>query len=399
MRQPLRIRSISVIPLAIPLRFRFEHAAASRDTADPVLVRLTAETPYGEHEGYGETLARRYVTGETAETVRDDVLDLFLPHLLELRAESFSEVVGFANELPCWIDGRLVNAARCAVELALLDLAGRVFRRRLSDVHGWVDLPGFQPPGCLEQARYSGMVVGRDSKRLRALLLLQRLYGLCDFKIKVAVPGWEDKLARASRALGGALRSGVLTLRADANGAWNLEQALEALPILENAGVSALEQPLPVSDEDKLAQLAQTGRCDLIADESLLTLEDAEELIRAGAVKVMNVRLAKNGGLLPSLQIAHRALAAGRDVQLGCLVGETSLLSAAGSAFLELCPGVRFVEGGFGPLLLCGDVTRKPVRFGFGGRMRARHGHGLGVEVDEAAFERFAAGPAKTVQF
>ena len=63
-------------------------------------------------------------------------------------------------------------------------------------------------------------------------------------------------------------------------------------------------------------------------------------------------RIAKNGGLLPALRIARRALEAGLDLQLGCLVGETSLLSAAGLAFLQACPRVRFVEGAFGRFLL-----------------------------------------------
>lgn len=398
MNRPLRIRAVSVIPLNVPMRFAFEHAAATRAVADPVIVRLTAEAPHAQLAGYGETLARRYVTGESADTVCDDVLELFMPHLLELRAESFSEVVGFANELPSYIDGRLVNAARCAVELALLDLAGKFFRRRLADVCGWLDLAGFQPPGCLARARYSGMAVGGNPRRLRAALYLQRLYGLRDFKIKVAVPGWRDKLETTRRTLARGLASGKLTLRADANGAWDLDEALAAVPVLESAGVSALEQPLPTSDDDQLAELARNTTCDLIADESLLTLEDAEELIGAGAVRVLNIRLAKNGGLLPAVQIARLALSRELDVQLGCLVGETSLLAAAGAAFLELCPRVRFVEGAYAGYLLRGDAARRPVRFGFGGRMSPLAGHGLGVAVDEAALRRFAASPEKTVQ-
>jgi muconate cycloisomerase len=80
------------------------------------------------------------------------------------------------------------------------------------------------------------------------------------------------------------------------------------------------------------------------------------------------------------------------------MVGETSILSAAGMAFLEACPKVRFVEGAFGWLLLREDVTRRPVRFGFGGRARVRAGWGWGVEVDPAALERLSAGRPRTMQ-
>ena len=399
MNTPLRIRRVQVFPLAIPMRLRFEHAAASRAVADPVVVRLTAEAPHTQHVGHGETLARRYVTGETVETVRDDVTELFAPHLLEFRPTSFAEAVQFAHELPTLIDGRLVNAARCAVELALLDLAGRAFARRLADVTGWLDIPGFEPPGCLSRTRYSGIVVGRSPWKLAALLRLQRCYGLRDFKIKVAVPGWESRLEHAYRALGGGLQRGRVTLRADANGAWNLEQARAALPTLERLGVSALEQPLPATKDAELPALAKETKCDLIADESLLTVEDADELIKAGVVRVLNIRLAKNGGLLPALEIARRALAAGLDVQLGCMVGETSILTAAGVAFLEACPQVRFVEGGFGGLLLRGDVTRRALRFGRGGRMSPPPGCGLGIEVSEDGLRRLATAPVQPINF
>ena len=36
----LRIRRIQVFPLTIPMRFRFEHAAAGREIADPVVLRV-----------------------------------------------------------------------------------------------------------------------------------------------------------------------------------------------------------------------------------------------------------------------------------------------------------------------------------------------------------------------
>lgn len=394
---PVRIRRVQMFPLAIPLRFRFEHAAAARDTAEPIVVQLTAEAPHEAYVGHGETLARRYVTGETAATVIDDITEMFVPHLLEFRPTSFAEALEFAHELPTLIDGRLVNAARCAVELALLDLAGQVFRRRLSDVAGWLDHPGFGAPGCLATVRYSGVVVGHDPRRVARLLRLQRCYGLRDFKIKVAIEGWEERLEHAHHVLRRGLENGRATLRADANGGWNLEQAGQALPALERFGVSALEQPLPPAEDKHLPTLARQTACDLIADESLLTIEDAEELIQAGGVRVLNIRLAKNGGLLPALRIARRALAAGLDVQLGCLVGETSILSAAGVAFLEVCPQVRFVEGAFGRFLLRADLTNRPVRFGRGGRIRPPAGFGLGISVSHEIVQRFSSDSIRSI--
>jgi L-alanine-DL-glutamate epimerase-like enolase superfamily enzyme len=399
MNIPLKIRKLRAHRLAIPMRLRFEHAAASRAVADPVIVELNAGAPYAHHVGYGETLARPYVSGETVESVVEDVMNLFAPRLRTFQPDSFAAALEAIDALPVQVGGRVVTAARCAVELALLDLCCAVFDRRPADVAGWMGLIGFGPPGCLARARYSGMVIGKERKRIDQLLRVQRWYGLRDFKLKVAVPGWEERLRWAHARLHDALLAGQVTLRVDANGGWSLADAHAALPLLEDCGVSAIEQPLSDAADEDLPYLARQTRCDLIADESLLTAEDAQRLIGADAVRVLNVRIAKNGGLLPALRIARHALAAGRDVQLGCLVGETSILAAAGVHFLLTCPAVRFVEGAFGRLLLRGDVTRRTVRFGCGGRIRPPAGPGLGVAVEPRLLERYAAAQAVSLRF
>ncbi|MGD8450487.1 MAG: enolase C-terminal domain-like protein [Phycisphaerae bacterium] len=388
---PLRIRSVKIHQLAIPLRLRFEHAAATRDTADPIIVQLGAGSPYAHVAGFGETLARTYVTGESVASVVEDITHVFAPRLAAFTATSFPEALEFIEALPVQLGGRIVTAARTAVELALLDLAGRVYRRRLADIVGWMGLPGFGPPGCLPTARYSGVVVGHTRAKVAGLLRLQRLYGLRDFKLKVAVEGWEERLGWARAVLRRGLEHRRLSLRVDANAGWSAADASEALPILEQGGVCAVEQPLSDADDEHLPWLAEQTRCALIVDESLLTIRDAERLIHAGGVDVLNIRIAKNGGLMPALRIARLALTSGLEVQLGCLVGETSVLTAAGIGFLEACPKVRFVEGAFGRLLLRRDIVRRPLRFGYRGRVRPLRAPGLGVEVDPQALEELAA--------
>jgi L-alanine-DL-glutamate epimerase-like enolase superfamily enzyme len=72
------------------------------------------------------------------------------------------------------------------------------------------------------------------------------------------------------------------------------------------------------------------------------------------------------------------------------MVGETSILSAAGRHFLANVPGVRFAEGSYGRFLLKGDVVERPVRFGYGGKVRVMTGFGWGVEVKRELLERYA---------
>lgn len=390
MPTPLRIRQLEVLPLAVPMRLKFEHAAASRSVADPVVVQAMGATPYAHFVGWGETLARAYVSGETPTTVLRDIRELFVPLLSDFRPTNWAEALEFIDALPTMDGDRIVTAARAAIELALLDLSGRVFQRRVSEIAGWMGLGGFGAPGCVANASYSGVVVGKSKPKLQWLLRVQRWYGLRDFKIKVATPGWEERLEWTYRILRPALEGGRATLRADANGAWTYDEATEHIPTLKLYGVSALEQPLSDQHDHELPRLRKDAPIDLIADESMVTVDDARRLIDAGAVRVLNIRLAKNGGIMPALRLAKLALQNGLDVQLGCLVGETSILSSAGIAFLECCPSARFVEGAFGRFLLRADAVRRPIRFAQGGRIRPRPGFGLGIDVEESLVRKLA---------
>lgn len=391
----LRIADVRVHRLQIPMRVRFEHAAATRDVADPVLVEINARAPYAHLMGWGETLARTYVTGESTDSVLTDLRRVFAPRLAGFSASSFPEALDFIDALPFEDEGRVIHAARCAMELALLDMAGRAFQRSAADVAGWLDLPGFGPPGCLARVRYSGIVLGSTRAKVRRWLRMQRWYGLRDFKLKVAVEGWEDRVRWAFEFLGGALKRGRATLRVDANAGWSLSEAHEACELLEQHGVCAVEQPLPDANDDDLPWLAEQTNCAIIADESLLSAADAKRLLEAGGVQIFNVRLAKHGGLLPSLRIARLVLQAGKEVQLGCLVGETSVLAGAGVAFLRACPRVRFAEGAFGRFLLKQDVVRRPVQFGYRGRITELAESGLGILL---AAERVHAVTVEVVQ-
>ena len=324
----------------------------------------------------------------------DDITELFIPHLLEFRVRSFTEAVQFAAQLPTFIGGRLVNAARCAVELAILDLAGRAFHRRVADATAWPEMEALDPPGSLNVVRYSGVVVGRAGLILGAALRAQRFYGLRDFKIKVGVAGWQ-------RAAGA---SAPHSARSHAQWPGYVARRRKR-GVVAGAGAgrpcrfwtAAASRPSssrsPPGHDEYLPELASLTQCDLIVDESLLTIEDAEALIEGGGVRVLNVRIAKNGGLLPSLHIAQMALAVGLDVTTRLPGRRDQHPECRRSSILESCPQVRYVEGAYGRWLLRGDVTRNRSGCGRGGRMRPLPGYGLGVDVSSSQLKRITGVP------
>ncbi|MFO0974383.1 MAG: enolase C-terminal domain-like protein [Phycisphaerae bacterium] len=391
----LCVRSVTLWRLAIPMRRRFEHAASSRNVSEPLMVAV--ELSDGT-VGWGETHPRPYVSGETMESATRVIAEEWPGELAEVRGESFPEALERIDRLPYFDrDGTGCCAARAGVELGLIDAFSRGFGRSVAAAAGWLDLPQLGPPGSLEKVRYSGVIGGSAPGQVRRSLRMMRCYGLRDFKLKVGDAGDDARLRAAAAALERGLRSMALTLRLDANGGWTASTARARIEAWRGLPIESIEQPLPRGAEAEWAEIGAAAVC-LMADESLVTPEDADRLIELGAARAFNVRLSKNGGLLPSIRLARRAARHGIWCQLGCMVGETSVLSAAGRWFLHLVPEVRFAEGSFGKLLLRGDVTRRPVRFGYGGRGAAPSGPGWGVEVERSRLERFSAASPRVIR-
>jgi muconate cycloisomerase len=127
-----------------------------------------------------------------------------------------------------------------------------------------------------------------------------------------------------------------------------------------------------------------------MADESLLTYDDAKTLADAPEWTWWNIRISKNGGFIPAWLLGAMAREKGVPFVLGCMVGESSILSAAQRRLLESGYAPRYVEGNYGRFLLADDLTKHSLRFGYGGRLQPLEGEGLGVEVDPAKLARYA---------
>ncbi len=78
----------------------------------------------------------------------------------------------------------------------------------------------------------------------------------------------------------------------------------------------------------------------------------------------------------------------GLGYQLGCQVGETGILSAAGRQFACNFGGIRYVEGSYDRFLVHDTLTSSDLTFGYGGKAVRLQGAGLGVNVDEAKVQR-----------
>jgi L-alanine-DL-glutamate epimerase-like enolase superfamily enzyme len=377
----LTVKRLTVFPLALKMRRKVTHAASQRAVSEPIVVAIELMNGI---TGYGETLPRAYVTGETNATVIELLRGDFTKQLLAFRAQTLPEAWEQVEALPLLDEsGHRCSAARAAVELALIDGLLRTTGRDLGDLAGWLGMPSFGAPGSLRQVRY-GMVLASESLRsLRRTVRLARLARMRDFKLKVGFADDDARVRLVAGMLRRGLRSGRMTLRLDANAAWDLPTAVEALNRWRDVPIAGVEQPLSAGEDEALVELRRQTGAHIFHDESLVTLEDAERLAAIGVADGFNIRLSKCGGMMPALRLARFARQRDIAIQLGCMVGETSILSAAGVRYLGCVPGVRFCEGAFGGLLLAEDVTSRPVRFGIGGKPPRIAGEGLVGRVEE----------------
>ncbi len=358
----MRISRAEVFLADIPLRLTVRHALASRDDTRNVFVRLVDETGL---EGWGEGVPREYVTGETPDGAFDHLARNLLPRLRGLTVQEAGTLPGQIERAIPLEEG--AQSARCAAELALLDLAGRRFDRSAVSWFGG---------SRRSTVRYGLVIPVLSGAGTGALLSAARQYGIGHVKVKAEGEGIVAVVREGRKALGD--QAGLCV---DANGAWSLEQATDLCRRLEEFGVRWIEQPLPRGEEGQVALLASRTSIPLMADESLTTLTEARRLIADGGFRLFNIRLSKLGGMAPSLQVAAEAEAAGIGIQVGCQVGETAVLAAAGRLLASALPQCLAVEGSYGERLLKNDLAAEPFEFGPAGEAAVQGGSGLGLQV------------------
>jgi muconate cycloisomerase len=375
---------LTAFHIRIPLRKPIRHASHTRDSTDNVLVRCVLDD---RTEGYGEGVPREYVTGETI----DFAIDLLRKSDLAGRLEpcrDFAAAVALAERFQLAAvpgDDRNCqgNAARCAVELALLDAYGQRFGAPVSEVTRLLAGELYQPRPWV---RYSGAITSASTGfKVRLAAIRMWVWRFPQVKVKVGIAGHDDvyRLKNIRRRLGW-----KIDLRLDANEAWAPADVVPRIRALEPFRISAVEQPVPHADVAALADVRRQVSTPLMLDESLCSRVDAERAVEQETCDLFNLRLSKCGGFIPTLRLAQFARRRGLGYQLGCQIGETALLSAAGRHFASSVADLRYVEGSYDRHLVREALGTQDLTFRWGGWAPALPGPGLGVAVDPAALER-----------
>ncbi len=349
----------------MPFLFPFRHKLANHQFSENLVVRVVTANGL---TGYGEGIPRDFVTGESLPASLTLLEGTLGPGLI---GSSWGGPAALWRGLQERLEKLAVSfpAAACAMELALLDAGARTWGVPLGRLLGSQQSPGVY---------YSAVLPLASGERLDRFLRLVKEKRLRYLKLKVGEPADVETLARAREECGW-----DIDIRVDANGAWQADQAIRRLREFLPFKISAVEQPVAKADLAGLQRVQAALPIPVIADESLCNEKDAARLIELKACRIFNLRLSKCGGLGPAWRLAQMARKAGLGVQVGCHVGETSILAAAGRHFALSAGPLAYMEGSLAPYLLARDPVRPSVAFGDEGLGLPLPGAGLGISVQE----------------
>lgn len=308
-----RIEGLSLHRLSVPLRRPFVTAIRSAVVVDVLLVQVRDSDG---RSGWGEAPTSWRVTGESADSVS---AALSGPLIDAVRGVSTDDVEGFG----VLIERAVVqnSAARMALDCALYDLAAQARAMPLAQFLG----------GTRTTARTDMTLSAAVTPSDRANLVQHAVECVADgfstLKVKVGAGGDDvNDLIEIRRAVGEHVR-----LRADANQSWSRERAIRIISALEDAGVGLefVEQPVDRDDIEGLALVAAAVETPVMVDESVWTSRDLREVIRLGAADMINIKLAKTGGLRAAMQMATLARNHAIGVIVGCMAESHVGISAA----------------------------------------------------------------------
>src|SRR6266705_3832545 len=295
-RPSLVIRRVDAIPVALPLEKPVKMAGVTIAHAHNVLVRIAADGAVG----WGEAASAPTMTGDTLGGLVAAVRDHLAPLLIGQDAWARAALTG---RLKAGLIGN--SGAHSAVEMALLDLAGRAAKVPAIDLVGGAVRTSVAPMWLLGNARTEDDI---SEARTREAM------GFRFFKLKVGVKP-PDAEIDGTLAVRAAL--GPVPLCADANCGFTPETARSYLEGTRAANLLFLEQPLGHADLDGFAALARNAPVPLGVDEGIHSLADiaAHARCQAGGV---SLKLNKLGGMGAEIEAAHLCERLGLKVNVAC---------------------------------------------------------------------------------
>ena len=370
----MKITSIQIDRLAVPLvhPYHLSKEYGVFSTATPILVTLQTDEGI---VGYGECDPWPLFTGDSAE-VSTLILEKHLaPMLLGADPTNINEL---HRRMDAIIRGQ--HLTKSAVDMAAYDIWGKA-----------TGMPVHQLLGGKrrDSMRCMWSIGGSTPEESATDVLEAQSLGYDGCMIKIGGPDYKLDADRTR-----AVREAVgpdFPLIVDANQGWDVDTAIRYWKRIRDCDILFFEQPLQSWDVDGMAKVRRAIDIPLSADEGVMTLADARNLVKAEAVDVFSIKVTKNGGIQPAKALCEFAAAHGIQVFFNSMI-EEGVTQAASLHIGATCANIVTTIGHayFSPNRLNGDICSyhtfiHPEK----GCVDVPNGPGLGIELDPEAIAKY----------
>ncbi|MCE3274021.1 MAG: mandelate racemase/muconate lactonizing enzyme [Ramlibacter sp.] len=375
---------------ATPISFRLPEGktvtmgVGSTTKRDAIVVRVQTDAGI---TGYGEAHP-----GRSPGAITSLIHSTIAPMLVGMEA---TDVVGawqrvHRMQLSSHGLGAGAALALSGIDMALWDIRGKAAgmplyellggtRRRMPAYAGGISL-GYQPKESLADEAQGYVERGYRAIKLR-------------FGDSAGVD--IERALHVRKALGDGI-----DILADANTVYSMADARRVLPVLADIRAGWLEEPFACNDFASYREAAKiTPLVPIAAGENHYTRFEFAQLLEAGAVQVWQPDLSKCGGITEGVRIA--AIASAWRIPIHPHSSATGLNHAATLHFMAATENSGYFEACVSKFNPFRDMFGTIFEIGRDGCVEPPSGPGLGVEVDEALFDKYPSidGPGYVVKF
>jgi muconate cycloisomerase len=369
-KHAMKIKKIEAIPVEVP-RFQQTVISASYGSTPAARHVVTLVTTDDGIVGIGEASPEYLWTGEDLKTCCNCIDNYVSPVLLgrdplaiEAAARRMDAAITYNQQ------------AKASVEMALWDIAGKVANLPLHQLWG----------GRVRDSIKVKFVVSGPPQRAAdmAIELTGRGFHYIKIKTGLELKGDLERVRAVRKALDSSIPIGI-----DSNEGWTFAEAVEALPVLEELGVSFIEQPFYRYPRQNFIDLHKLTRIPLVAHESLFSLDDALELATTRAVDIWALTPQTHRGYLRTRDILGIAQAA----RIPCLLGSNIELGIGSALMAQVGLSAPAIDGTvpsdlIGPFYHTHDVINETFELR-DGAIHAPEGPGLGVTLNEEVIAKY----------
>ncbi|TCC37846.1 mandelate racemase/muconate lactonizing enzyme family protein [Kribbella speibonae] len=301
--------------VSAPLHTPFVTALRTATHVESLLVEVSD----GEHSGWGEAPQVWKVTGDSLAGSQACIEGPITAALDGLGPDDLTEALRRVQSAAVGNFG-----AKDAVDVALHDLAARRLGQTL---HGFLG-------STTDVVRTDVTLSVGDADALADAGKARVADGFDVLKIKVGTDAAGDieRVRRVRDAIGPGPR-----LRLDANQGWTRRDAVTVIRAIEDCDIELVEQPVAAADLEGMAWVTDRVNTPILADESVYGVRDLVAVIRHGAADLVNVKLAKCGGLATARTLLELAREHGLGAIVGCMM-ESHVGVGAAAALVSAYP-------------------------------------------------------------